>query len=367
MSILTDLMTPKPVPSEGIEPISETEFIERFKKQFRDPIYDKHRAAIQEMAKIAYDAHQEGGHKAPFTKPAGPGYKDPSYKLADDWTNTKAACDAARLRYEDKSRKSKVLIISGANRNDKTCPGEVSKSRRMAQLAQKVFEDEFQFDVELIDLSLITSEYGKQIHPCKGCVSTAMPLCHFPCSCYPNHSLGQSHDWMNELYPKFVESHALLFVTPVYWYQSPSALKLLIDRLVCVNGGNPDPTSTHGKKAEEAKKIEAGGWDYPQHLARRIFGCIVHGDTTGVTALKDHLTNWAEDLQMIPASTKSQIGRYIGYYGPYFESHEAYEKDEKIKQEVQMVARSIAHTTLAERSDRNIDLLSPEIKEPRQK
>ena len=27
----------------------------------------------------------------------------------------------------------------------------------------------------------------------------------------------------------------------------------MIDRLVCADGGNPDPTSTHGKKAEQAK------------------------------------------------------------------------------------------------------------------
>ena len=38
------------------------------------------------------------------------------------------------------------------------------------------------------------------IHPCKTCVSTAMPLCHWPCSCYPNHALGQVQDWMNDIY-----------------------------------------------------------------------------------------------------------------------------------------------------------------------
>ncbi|MEO8626843.1 MAG: NADPH-dependent FMN reductase, partial [Betaproteobacteria bacterium] len=51
-------------------------------------------------------------------------------------------------------------------------------------------------EVDLLDLSLVTSEYGKKIYPCKGCVSTAMPLCHWPCSCYPNHSLHQTDDWM---------------------------------------------------------------------------------------------------------------------------------------------------------------------------
>lgn len=30
---------------------------------------------------------------------------------------------------------------------------------------------------DVLDLSLVTSEYGRNIHPCKGCVSSAMPLC----------------------------------------------------------------------------------------------------------------------------------------------------------------------------------------------
>ena len=48
-----------------------------------------------------------------------------------------------------------------------------------------------------------------------------------------------------------------------YWYQSPSPLKLMIDRMVCADCGNPDPSSTHGKKVVEAKLIEQKGWDYP--------------------------------------------------------------------------------------------------------
>ena len=103
-------------------------------------------------------------------------------------------------------------------------------------------------EVDFLDLSLLTSEYGRHIHPCKGCVSTAMPLCHWPCSCYPNHSLDQVNDWMTEIYERWVAAHAVIIVTPMHWYQTPSALKLMIDRLVCADGGNPDPTSTHGKK-----------------------------------------------------------------------------------------------------------------------
>ena len=61
---------------------------------------------------------------------------------------------------------------------------------------------------------------------------------------------------MNEIYPRWVAAHGVMIITPVYWYQAPSVLKLMIDRLVCADGGNPDPTTTHGKNAEEAKALE---------------------------------------------------------------------------------------------------------------
>ena len=37
----------------------------------------------------------------------------------------------------------------------------------------------------------------------------------------------------------------------------------MMDRMVCADGGNPDPTRTNGKDARKAKEIELQGWDYP--------------------------------------------------------------------------------------------------------
>ena len=86
---------------------------------------------------------------------------------------------------------------------------------------------------------------------------------------------------MNEIYPLWVAAHGVLLITPVNWYQAPGALKAMIDRLVCADGGNPDPSSTHGKAAAEAKALELAGWPYPRHLAGRLFAVVVHGDTVG--------------------------------------------------------------------------------------
>jgi len=47
---------------------------------------------------------------------------------------------------------------------------------------------------------------------------------------------------MNEIYPMWVAAHGIMIITPVNWYQVSSPLKLMMDRLVCADGGNPDPT-----------------------------------------------------------------------------------------------------------------------------
>ena len=60
---------------------------------------------------------------------------------------------------------------------------------------------------------------------------------------------------MNEIYPMWAAAHGIMIITPVNWYQVSSPLKLMMDRLVCADGGNPDPTRTHGKDAKAAKAI----------------------------------------------------------------------------------------------------------------
>jgi len=69
----------------------------------------------------------------------------------------------------------------------------MSKSFRLLEAARAVVTGSG-YECDTLDLSRVAAEYGRNIHPCKGCVSTAMPLCHWPCSCYPNYSLGQAQD-----------------------------------------------------------------------------------------------------------------------------------------------------------------------------
>jgi multimeric flavodoxin WrbA len=179
-----------------------------------------------------------------------------------------------------------------------------------------------------------------------------MPLCHWPCSCYPNYSLGQVNDAMADIYERFVLAHGVLIVTPVYWYMAPTPLKAMIDRLVCADGGNPDPTSTHGKKAEEAKDLELAGWNYPQHLAGRTFGLVVHGDVAGTENLRRSLTDWLEWAGFIDAGGYTKLDRYIGYYEPYATSHETLDEDEALQNEVRVAAQALYRATIDVRSGR---------------
>jgi len=314
-------------------------FRERFHRNFYDPAYGAERDAIDRLEAIAWEALEQG-RKAPVTQPAGEGFKDPAYEVSVEWLDTRQRLRAAQQRWQAPGSPSRILLINGSSRNDATCPGEMSKTWRLTQLAREVVEGAG-VQADVLDLSLVTSEYGRQIHPCKGCVSTAMPLCHWPCSCYPNHSLGQAHDWMAEIYERWVGAHAVIILAPTYWYQSPSPLKLMIDRLVCADGGNPDPTSTHGKKAAQAKQIEAGGWDYPKHVAGRAYGVVVHGDVAGVEAQRRNLTDWLDWMGLIDAGSSAQLDRYIGYYEPYYNSHEALDRDAAVQEETRNVARAI--------------------------
>jgi multimeric flavodoxin WrbA len=165
----------------------------------------------------------------------------------------------------------------------------MSKSWRLVEIAKARF-DAAGAHTCVLDLARLASEYGRHIDPCKACFSTTAALCHWPCSCYPNYALGQTQDWMNEIYPMWVEAHGVMIIAPVNWYQAPSGLKLMIDRLVCADSGNPDPTRTHGKNVALAKELELAAWPYPRHLAGRVYSIVVHGDVEGAETLRRMLS-----------------------------------------------------------------------------
>ena len=325
---------------QGDVKLSREEFARRLTERFYDPSFDRVRAEIDRIVDVAWESYDEY-HKSPRKRKAGAGFADPDFELPIEWLETRSRILEAQTTQEDPAAPRRILLICGAARHDQTCPGEMSKTFRLVTLAREVIERAAGFECDVLDLSHLTTEYGRQILPCKACVSTAMPLCHWPCSCYPNHAMGQVNDWMNEIYPRWVAAHGIMIVTPVYWYQAPSVLKLMIDRLVCADGGNPDPTTTHGKTVEEAKALELDGWPYPKHLAGRAFGVVVHGDVAGVESVLHAITDWLSWMGLVPAGATGTLERYIGYYEPYATSHDALDRDVAVQEEVRNVARSL--------------------------
>ena len=356
-----------PEPRKGMPSprLDEGEFKRRFLSRYKDPAFDPLQAELARIADAAWDAYRHQ-RKSPRTRKAGPEFEDPDYDLAVDWIAARDAIKAAEARHDDPAGPHRILLINGSSRSEHSCPGEMSKSYRLMTIAREIFDAAGDVAVEVLDLSRLISEYGRHIHPCKACFSTSPALCHWPCSCYPNYSLGQTQDWMNDIYPLWVEAHGILIVTPVNWYQVSSPLKLMMDRLVCADGGNPDPSRTHGKDAKRAKEIELSGWDYPRHLAGRLFGVVVHGDVEGTLEVRRAISDWLCFMHLCPAGPSAELHRYIGYWQPYATSHDELDRDLAVQEEVRNATRTLLEGVRATRAGRQVTA-GNSLVEPRQK
>lgn len=324
-------------------------FSARFRDRFFDPDFDAAESELAKIIDLAWVSYDEY-HKNPRKAVGGPEFSDPKAMLPVEWLAARKAVKTAEARRADPTAPARILLVNGSSRSDQSCPGEMSKTWRLVEMARDLILKENDFAVDVLDLSRLTSEYGRIIYPCKACVSTAQPLCHWPCSCYPNFAMGQFNDWMNEIYPLWAGAHGVMIVTPVNWYQAPSGLKLMIDRLVCADGGNADQTTTDGKNPAMAKALELAGWPYPKHLAGRLFAVSVHGDAAGVENLRRILCDWLEDLGLHKAAHSAATGAYVGYYEPYATSHDDFDADEGFRAEVMNAARSLVEAVKLQRA-----------------
>lgn len=325
-------------------PLTKAEFRARFFARFYDPAFDAVTAELERVCETAWDGYSVY-RKSPRTRPAGPGWTDPDMALPLEWLATRDAILAAETRHRDPASPTRILLVNGSTRSEHTCPGEISKTSRLVDRARATLEALPHHEVDVLDVSALADEPLKVIYPCKACVSTAMPLCHWPCSCYPNHALSQSDDWMNDIYPRWSAAHGVCIICPVHWYHAPASLKLMIDRLVCADGGNPDPTTTAGKDPLKAKTLELQGWDYPKHLAGRAFAVVAHGDAAGPENLRRMLVDWLTDIGMVQAGPAAALDTWIGWYEPYATSHDDLDADPAIFTQVEQAALSLAALT----------------------
>lgn len=150
-------------------------------------------------------------------------------------------------------RPLRVLIIAGSDRRQYNCPGVDSKARVLMLRMAENLPPEWEIDYE--DLGNL---YGRpRIQSCNACVSTSMALCVWPCNCY---ELGNEDEpdllWDLDLYARLDLADAWAVIGPVNWYGPTSNLKLMFDRLVCANGGNPREELIDHKNPEMAMALE---------------------------------------------------------------------------------------------------------------
>ena len=178
-------------------------------------------------------------------------------------------------------RPFRILILSGSDRRQYNCPGVDSKSRALMLRMAEHFPAEWEIDYE--DLGNV---YGRgQIQSCNACVSTSMALCVWPCNCYEKDSKVEPDlMWNLDLYARLDLADGWAIIGPVNWYAPSSNLKLMFDRLVCMNGGNPREDLIDHKNPEKAMELEhAAEWEQlsQNHLEGRTAGFFCYGDGGG--------------------------------------------------------------------------------------
>jgi len=71
----------------------------------------------------------------------------------------------------------------------------------------------------------LVSVYDAEIKPCIGCISDEEPNCKYPCI---------FEDYGKVLLEKIYKADGIIFSTPIYWFAPSGPLKILIDRMTCL-------------------------------------------------------------------------------------------------------------------------------------
>src|SRR4051812_40507083 len=119
--------------------LDRNEFHLHFQASFSHPSFGKVKDALAAVEEVAWDNYSNE-RKTARTEKAGPGFADPGYDLSVEWREARDRLIAAEARQKDPDTRSRVLLICGADRNDGTCPGEMSKTFRLTQVAREVID-----------------------------------------------------------------------------------------------------------------------------------------------------------------------------------------------------------------------------------
>lgn len=181
--------------------------------------------------------------------------------------------------------KKRIVIIVGSARAKDNCPGQEGKTSIIVKQAIKGLPEDI--DIDLIDLSV--QDDVPIIQPCKGCISTAGGAhCHWYCDCY--FKGDEEHpDFMSDfdVYKRLERADAFIVFSPINWWNVPTQVKAMFDRLVCASltitdkqaveilgdGNIKNPVKTKKfSQTEEFKKMAKN------HLEGKVAAFYIHGD-----------------------------------------------------------------------------------------
>ena len=239
-------------------PLTREQFRERFFARFYDPAFDEVQPELEKIFERAWDGYIQY-RKSPRTQPAGRGVRGSRLRAArsNGLPTRIARSSEAEKRHRDPASPSRILIVSGATRSEHTCPGEVSKTLAPRRPRAQTIEAQAGFEVDLLEMSQPRRRAVEGDPPVQGLrldLDGAVPLA-VQLLPEPRHGPDQRLDEPSSTRAGWRRT-ACSWLCPVHWYQAPASLKLMMDRLVCADGGNPDPTTTHGKDPDTAKALE---------------------------------------------------------------------------------------------------------------
>ncbi len=116
--------------------LTREQFVERFRARFYDPAFDALAAELDKIVAIAWKAYHEY-HKSPRTRRAGAASPTRTSSCRSSGSRRAHAIHDAERRQKSRTRPSRILIINGSARSDQTCPGEMSKTYRLAKIARE--------------------------------------------------------------------------------------------------------------------------------------------------------------------------------------------------------------------------------------
>jgi multimeric flavodoxin WrbA len=139
------------------------------------------------------------------------------------------------------------VLIVGIN-------GSPHKNGTTAKLLKKVLSSAEKYGAKTILIDIA----DKNIKQCLGCYSIKHDSCKYPC---------KQKDDMQEIYKILFKSDAIIFASPVYWFNVSGLMKNFIDRLSCLECSGFMLEGKIGGFIADSKENEGGNIVPPMLMA----------------------------------------------------------------------------------------------------